>query len=640
MFLQIKESRARLKRRKIAWTATAERKLTRQLVGLFDGAFNETLGRLQQAGRVPSGAAAQRQIIQAIEAKHGAFTQTIQDAAVEAAEHGRKEVFGYADTVPHAPRFDHTSFSEPIRDRIRDHAFTASDRTMDRVRGDVMGNLQQSYADGLGIDEASERLRGSFDNMKDYELKRVARTEINSFQNEGAHETCKELSDYEQWWGADDLRSRGTEPEDMSDHTGAGLHGEIVRTGDQFSNGLYYPGDRSGGEATIHEWINCRCRVVPFFMPPGYKAPDKTQFREGDLVKDEPEQEPGEKELQDFCRENEVDPEVFRDNLGANEARSLMLAMDDHVIANKGTLNALRSGMGGKLSNFKGVKRGMGTEWTEMTRGSYSAAFPEKQLADIAREVTAEWAGASNSRGALAMQKALQQTGLSKGKYTNKVYAKVMGKRPRDIDAMADQYLAWNHGITAGKEKIMREVVLRDYVRTQKLLKAMGVPKKVDVVRGIRGSGVPDTGSWTYYPRAAESFSTQTQTAKSFGEVLLKTKVDRRRIFAHDATNTTFWEDEAVFLWHKNYVRPKIDPSLSSADQKTAVFKKREPRMLSDLSWDIYVAARHARRIELGRDLTEEQIEAVAQEVGERLDQVEVKDHLALLEEYSGVVTE
>jgi len=57
-----------------------------------------------------------------------------------------------------------------------------------------------------------------------------------------------------------------------------------VRVGEPFSNGLYYPGDRSGGDGTIREWINCRCRLVPFLMPEGKMAPiGKNWFYEGDL---------------------------------------------------------------------------------------------------------------------------------------------------------------------------------------------------------------------------------------------------------------------------------------------------------------------------------------------------------------------
>jgi hypothetical protein len=60
------------------------------------------------------------------------------------------------------------------------------------------------------------------------------------------------------------------------------MHGQIVRVGDQFSNGLRYPGDRTG---EIAEWINCRCTTVPFIMPIGFIAPPGVlHFYEDELL--------------------------------------------------------------------------------------------------------------------------------------------------------------------------------------------------------------------------------------------------------------------------------------------------------------------------------------------------------------------
>lgn len=203
------------------------------------------------------------------------FKATIGDAAQDAANMGRSRIAAQTG-------FKIGDFSGQYAKLIRDHAFEASARTMERMTGDVMVNLAKSYEEGLGIDKAAERLTGKFESMKDYELERIARTEIQSHQNEGSHLTLVEQGvEYEMWWSADDIRVRGNEPEDTADHII--LHGQIVRTGDNFSNGLLYPGDRNG---PIEEWINCRCRLVSFIMPEGYMAPPgKNYFYEGDLVK-------------------------------------------------------------------------------------------------------------------------------------------------------------------------------------------------------------------------------------------------------------------------------------------------------------------------------------------------------------------
>ena len=170
----------------------------------------------------------------------------------------------------------------PVVDRIKQKVFEASAGTMGRLVGRVMDNLGDSYAQGLGISEAAARLKDVFDSLRKFEAERIARTEINSAQNMGAEATLVELGiEYHQWWAASDDRVRETED---ADHVI--MHGQITKVGNYFDNGLLYPGDRSGGAVTIHEWINCRCRIVPYLMPEGMKAPPgKDTFYEHEIVK-------------------------------------------------------------------------------------------------------------------------------------------------------------------------------------------------------------------------------------------------------------------------------------------------------------------------------------------------------------------
>ena len=173
-------------------------------------------------------------------------------------------------------------FSPEILKLIKDKTFEASDATLARIIKDVMANLAKSYEEGLGIVDAAGNLDEAFESMLKYELERIARTEINGAQNQATYLTEQELGvDYNQWWTAQDDRVRGNDPHDIADHVY--LHGQIVRVGDPFSNGLLYPLDTSGD---IAEWIQCRCRVVPFLMPEGFKAPiGRDFFYEEDLVK-------------------------------------------------------------------------------------------------------------------------------------------------------------------------------------------------------------------------------------------------------------------------------------------------------------------------------------------------------------------
>lgn len=163
------------------------------------------------------------------------------------------------------------------RDLLAERAFVASQSTIDRMTGDVIESLSESMNQGLGIDESARSLRDRFDDMEQWERERIARTEINGAQNLGNYNAMlNDRIQYHQWITAEDDRVRDT---DAVSHVV--LHGEIVKVGQAFSNGLKFPGDRSG---PIQEWINCRCVSVAYFMPDGMMAPWDGPFFEDDLV--------------------------------------------------------------------------------------------------------------------------------------------------------------------------------------------------------------------------------------------------------------------------------------------------------------------------------------------------------------------
>ena len=263
------------------WEKKAERELTHKLRKLFKITFERTISKLQEMKSVPSSDILRKPLLFEIESLREEFKEIISESVIESVNVGRERVVLFTDSLTLKKvkkqaiiEIPLSEFSKRFEKLIRDSVFVASEATMDRIMGDIMENLADSYVQGLGIREASNRLKVVFDSIEDYRLERIARTEIQSYQNLGSHHTCMDLGvQYEQWWSARDERVR-------SSH--AYLHGQIVRTGDYFSNGLMYPGDRSG---PIEEWIQCRCRVVPFLMPFGYTAPlGRSYFYEGDLV--------------------------------------------------------------------------------------------------------------------------------------------------------------------------------------------------------------------------------------------------------------------------------------------------------------------------------------------------------------------
>lgn len=161
-----------------------------------------------------------------------------------------------------------------IEDSLRYNTFQASDTTLARVTQNITNNLADSYHEGLGIRDAGRRITKEFAGLKGWESRRIARTEINSAQNEGAFSAYDELGvEYQMWWTGNDNRVRDSHRP---------LHGHIVAVGNTFSNGLLYPGDKSG---PIKEWINCRCTSIPYIIPLGKMAPPGlTEFTEDQLI--------------------------------------------------------------------------------------------------------------------------------------------------------------------------------------------------------------------------------------------------------------------------------------------------------------------------------------------------------------------
>ncbi len=160
-----------------------------------------------------------------------------------------------------------------IEDSLRFNTFQASDKTLSRVTQNISNNLADSYHEGLGIRDAGRKITREFSSLKGWESRRIARTEINTAQNEGAFSAYDELGvEYHMWWTGQDNRVRDSH---------APLHGHIVAVGNTFSNGLLYPGDKSG---KINEWINCRCTTIPYIIPLGKMAPQGlTEFTEDQL---------------------------------------------------------------------------------------------------------------------------------------------------------------------------------------------------------------------------------------------------------------------------------------------------------------------------------------------------------------------
>jgi len=241
-----------------------EQRLANKLIGLQGGLERKFIQALRERGRIPSNQRQQMDFISKIfDVPFEDMKQVISEESIEGMEIGRQ--LSLEDLMELGVEVTFRKFSEEVRDKLREKVYEFSEDTFSRIKGDFAKTLSKGYEEGLGIDDIAKELRGDFKNLRDHRLKLIARTEVQSAQNEGSHQTLQEYGvRYKQWLTVGDDRVRGNDPTDEYDHVE--LHGQVVRVDEPFSNGLMYPGERTGD---IGEWINCRCRERPYIPKKG-----------------------------------------------------------------------------------------------------------------------------------------------------------------------------------------------------------------------------------------------------------------------------------------------------------------------------------------------------------------------------------
>lgn len=240
-------------------TRQAETRLTHELARLFTRVENRVISQLVKRGYIPSTIKGRRLFIEEfVKEIAGDFTEQIVEAAQQEQKRGR--FLTLQELREHGMGISFREFDAWTAEWLKEKVYMFSQSSLDALVGDVAESLGRSYKQGLGIRDAAKELRKVFQGLRDYRLRLIARTEINSAQNEGAQRTMEEYGvQYKQWLTARDPRVRGNKPTDKTNHIK--LHGEVVGIHERFSNGLYIPGDRTG---LIAEWINCRCRIRPY----------------------------------------------------------------------------------------------------------------------------------------------------------------------------------------------------------------------------------------------------------------------------------------------------------------------------------------------------------------------------------------
>jgi SPP1 gp7 family putative phage head morphogenesis protein len=250
-----------------------EADLVRKLDNLFATAMNEIIQQVEATGAMSATTAMSK--MAAVKPK---MVDLVFANSKVATDQGTKRTInelkkaGMAIEVP--------ALSKQTELFLQDRTFAASANTMRNLAGYIEGDLAKVAAQGLSNAEAAKLISKNFKDLRKFELNKIARTEIQRAQNAANNAALQGKVEYKQWWTADDADVRELHVD---------MHGQIVRVGEAFSNGLQYPGDAAGPP---EEFINCRCRVVPFIMPSNKMAPPGVDFFTEDDLVDRPKVKP------------------------------------------------------------------------------------------------------------------------------------------------------------------------------------------------------------------------------------------------------------------------------------------------------------------------------------------------------------
>ena len=167
---------------------------------------------------------------------------------------------------------------QAVIDYMSKEVFIASSSTMERVTQEIYDIIKETYAEqGEGTKPTAEAITERFQELKNYEAERIARTETLKAQGQANYQRLlnNETVEYKQWMATSDNRTRDSH---------ANQDEQITYVDGVFENGQECPGDTN---ADIEEWINCRCDLVAYYPEPGMVAPAGMEYWfEDDMVID------------------------------------------------------------------------------------------------------------------------------------------------------------------------------------------------------------------------------------------------------------------------------------------------------------------------------------------------------------------
>ncbi len=225
--------------------------LERQLSSVFRSARFQLLRRLKEVGAgdiANIDGRTRNSIIKSVmsdaQAKYEAI---LTEAGITLADSVRREVVQTLGV-------DFTELSKEALTALENNALAASDIVITRVTDTILDNIRQSYADELSSLEVEDNIKEEFSQVLDNEIAQIAETELTSYANYTRQTTYRDYGvRYKKWVSMEDERVR-------DEHIV--MHGQIVALDRPFTNGLMYPGDKSG---PIESWIRCRCHLEDYY---------------------------------------------------------------------------------------------------------------------------------------------------------------------------------------------------------------------------------------------------------------------------------------------------------------------------------------------------------------------------------------
>lgn len=153
--------------------------------------------------------------------------------------------------------FGFTTEANPaVIDYLKQREIILSEKTMSRLHGNLQFELLEGINNKESIREIVNRINPLFDNMKDYELERIARTEVINAQNAGEFHSHVQsgIATHKQWVAHKDSRTGSDSLR---------LDGQIVPINDEFV-------DYKTGNTCMHSPMrpNDRCTCIYLYKLP------------------------------------------------------------------------------------------------------------------------------------------------------------------------------------------------------------------------------------------------------------------------------------------------------------------------------------------------------------------------------------